>query len=259
METTPNGYVKLYRCLLDNPIVCKDAEHFAIWCYLLLKATHKDIDMLFNGKRIKLKPGQLITGRKVISTKLGIDESKVKRILISFESDQQIDRERGNRNSLISILNWEKYQQSDQQSDQQVTSKCPADDQQVTTNKKVKNIKNDKNDKNIIPYPLEEFEFSSTMESKIKEWITYKIEKKDTYQPTGFKNLMTVIKKNIAQYGEQSVLDLIDSCMANNWKGIIWERITKEAKIENTRNNTAVQEATRGNEQPACNYDKFFD
>lgn len=138
------GWIKLYRCTLDNPIVCKDGDYFAVWCYLLLKATHKEIDMVFNGKRITLNSGQLITGRKTISAKLNINESKVKRILICFESDQQIDRQRGNQSSLISILNWEKYQQDDQQNDQQVTSKWTANDQQVTTNKNVKNDKNER-------------------------------------------------------------------------------------------------------------------
>ena len=34
METVDNGWVKLYRSVLKNPIVCKDTEHFAIWSYL---------------------------------------------------------------------------------------------------------------------------------------------------------------------------------------------------------------------------------
>ena len=50
------GYIKLHRKILDNPIVCKDAEYFAVWIYLLLNATHKEIDMVFKGKRITLKP-----------------------------------------------------------------------------------------------------------------------------------------------------------------------------------------------------------
>lgn len=139
------GYIKLYRQILDNPVVCKDSDHFAVWVYLLLNATHDNIDMLFNGKRITLNPGQLITGRKSISIDLNIDENKVRRILKSFETDQQIDRQRSNKNSLVSIIKWTLYQGSDQQNDQQVTNKRPTSDQQVTTNKNVKNVKNNKN------------------------------------------------------------------------------------------------------------------
>ena len=128
--------------MLDNPVVWKDSDHLAVWIYLLLNATHKDMDVLFKNKRITLKPGQLITGRKSIANQLSISDSKVKRVLLAFESDQQIDRQRSNKNSLITILNWCEYQQNDQQNDQQVTSKRPASDQQVTTNKNIKNIKN---------------------------------------------------------------------------------------------------------------------
>jgi hypothetical protein len=136
------GWIKLHRKMLDNPVVWKDSDHLAVWIYLLLNATHKDMDVLFKNKRITLKPGQLITSRKSIANQLSISDSKVKRVLLAFESDQQIDRQRSNKNSLITILNWCEYQQTDQQNDQQVTSKRPASDQQVTTNKNIKNIKN---------------------------------------------------------------------------------------------------------------------
>lgn len=148
------GWICLYRKILDNPIICKDSDYFAVWCYLLLSATHKDINVIFGGNKITLKEGQLITGRKVISEKFKISESKVKRILIDLESDQQIDRQRSNKNSLITILNWNKYQNTDQQNIQQMTSKWPASDQQVTTNNNEINIYN----KNNINYLYSEDE-----------------------------------------------------------------------------------------------------
>lgn len=129
------GWIKLHRKILDNPIVCKDADHMAVWVYLLLHATHEDRQALFKGEKIVLHPGQLITGRLKIAAKLSVNESKVKRILTEFKNDQQIDQQPSNRNSLITILHWDDYQKSDQQTDQQMTSKRPADDQQVTTNK----------------------------------------------------------------------------------------------------------------------------
>jgi uncharacterized phage protein (TIGR02220 family) len=132
-----NGWISLHRKMLANPVICKDSDHLAVWVYLLLSATHKGMGACFKGKRITLNPGQLITGRKSIAKKLGVNESKVKRILILFESEHQIDRQRSNKNSLVTVLNWDKYQNDDQQDDQQVTSKWPASDQQVTTNNNV--------------------------------------------------------------------------------------------------------------------------
>lgn len=135
------GYIKLYRKMWDNPVVTKDADHLAVWIYLLTNATHAEHPALFKGEKIMLKPGQLITGRIAISKRLRVQESKVKRILTCFETDQQIERQRGNQNSLISIVNWNQYQQCDHQNDQPVTSHRPASDQPMTTNKNVKNVR----------------------------------------------------------------------------------------------------------------------
>jgi len=45
------GWIKLYRKILENPIATKDTDYFAVWIYLLLKATHKEIPALFKGKK----------------------------------------------------------------------------------------------------------------------------------------------------------------------------------------------------------------
>lgn len=110
-----NGFIKLHRKILDNPIIMKDSEHLALWTYLLLEATHKNLDRLFKGERITLKAGQLITGRTVISKVLNINSSKVQRILDDFEREKQIEQQTSNKNRLISILKWDEYQSSEQQ------------------------------------------------------------------------------------------------------------------------------------------------
>lgn len=144
-----DGWIKLHRKILDNPIVCKDSDHIAVWTYLLLNATHKEYASVFKGIKIILQPGQLITGRKTIAEKFKISESKVQRILKSFENEQQIEQQNGNKNRLISILSWLDYQSSEQQDEQQLNNKRTSTEQQVNTNKNVKNLENLKNDKEI--------------------------------------------------------------------------------------------------------------
>ena len=127
-----NGWIKLYRSTLENPIVCKDTEFFAIWCYLLLNATHQETPTIFNGIKTILKPGQLIIGRKAISNHFGgkstLSESKVQRVLKTLEIEHQIEQQTSNKNRLITVLNWELYQDVEQQTEQR-----------VNTNKNVKN------------------------------------------------------------------------------------------------------------------------
>lgn len=136
------GWIKMHRKILDNPIVCKDSETFSIWVYLLLNATHQEIPAIFKGQKIMLKKGQLITGILSISKKLKINKDKVQRTLKCFEIDKQIEQKTSNKNRLISILNWDMYQTTDKPIDKQMINKCETTDKQLITNKNVKNVNN---------------------------------------------------------------------------------------------------------------------
>lgn len=134
-----SGYIKLYRKLLDNPIVCKDPDHLAVWIYLLLNATHKQQKKMFEGEVITLNPGQLITGRKSISAQIKVSESKVQRVLKLLESEQQIEQQTTPRNRLITVVSWQEYQSGEQQIEQQVNNNRTTTEQQLNTNKNVNN------------------------------------------------------------------------------------------------------------------------
>ena len=207
-----NGWIKLHRKLLDNPVVMKDSDHLAVWIYLLLNASHTEYPVLFGGKKISLKAGQLITGRKSIASTLGISESKVRRILDLFEIDQQIDRQRSNKNSLVSILNWDKYQIFDQQIDQQPTNKRPTSDQQATTNKNNKNIKNIKECKEIIYSDVPE------LNEAIIAFIDYR---KGIKKPMSDRAITLLLGKlNKMSNSVQEQIEILNQSILNGWQGI---------------------------------------
>lgn len=128
-----NGWIKIYRDLLDNPVVMKDADHLSVWVWLLLHATSKRRSVMFGGKQIYLKPGELTTGRRVIASELRISQSKVQRILKSFEIEQQIEQRTDRQCRLISILNWNEYQRSGQRNAQRVNNDRTTSEQRVNT------------------------------------------------------------------------------------------------------------------------------
>ena len=140
-----NGWVKIYRDLLDNPTVMKDSDHLAVWVWLLLHATSKKKAVFFGGEKIYLKPGELTTGRKIIARELLISQSKVQRILKSFENEHQIEQRTDYQCRLISIVNWDKYQQSEQRNEQRVNSEWTASEQRVNTKQEGKEGKNERN------------------------------------------------------------------------------------------------------------------
>lgn len=74
---------------------------------------------------------------------------------------------------------------------------------------------------------------NNILKDKIIEYLEYKeYEKKDIYKERGMKSLLKQITDKVKEYGDKAVIDLIDECMANNWKGIIWEKIEKKSNSE---------------------------
>lgn len=62
----------------------------------------------------------IYTVENTISSTLKIEETKVQRILKTFENEQQIAQQTSNQNRLITILNWGCYQKGEQQNEQQL-------------------------------------------------------------------------------------------------------------------------------------------
>ncbi len=175
-------------------------------------------------------------------------------------------------NNILCVSNWEKYQNIetlDKIREQTRLRVAKHREQRKIANSEVCNVtvtqcnateedkkenKNKNKNKNKEPpYPLTEFDFSNPLQEKVQEWLTYKTEKKDTYKPTGFKSLMLKIQKQAAEYGEQAVMDLIDECMAANWKGIVWDKLQQR---KNDRSVNPFKEALRKeleNEQNGSN------
>lgn len=64
---------------------------------------------------------------------------------------------------------------------------------------------------------------------KMEVWFRYKMERKESYKEQGMKSLLKKTENNEGSYGANEICNLIEDCMANNWKGIIW-KILEERK-----------------------------
>lgn len=136
------GWIKLYRKVLEDPAI-KDNDYLALWIYLLLNASHQPHESVFGGQIIMLQPGQLVTGRKSIASNIRVTESKTYRMLTWLENEHLIEQRKSNQNTLVTIVNWHKYQDNEQQNEQQMNNKRTTDEQRMNT------YKNDKNEKNV--------------------------------------------------------------------------------------------------------------
>jgi len=87
---------------------------------------------------VKLNAGELATGRDAIAKHTGLTSQNVRTSLKKLESLGILTSKPTNKYSIISITNWDSYQQTNQQ----VTSSQPASNQQTNHKQEVKKVKN---------------------------------------------------------------------------------------------------------------------
>ena len=104
------GWVKFYREWLDNPYICKDGDHMAVWMYLMLNATHREKQVNFGKQVITLKVGQLLTSQREIAEKLKINRGKVDRIFALFKSVALIVARTNMQQSIVTVELWDTSQ-----------------------------------------------------------------------------------------------------------------------------------------------------
>ncbi|MBP1907799.1 hypothetical protein J2Z32_004488, partial [Paenibacillus turicensis] len=159
------GWIRLHRKLMISDTFSRlTAVQKLIAIYIILNANHADGVWYDKYKNIEveIKRGQLVTSRKKIASEWfqndkDVSEMKIRTCLDKLERIGFLTKSSTNDYTLITVLNYEVYQGSDtdynQEDNQVLTKSQPSDNQAITTNKNDKNVKNDKNDKkkDIIP------------------------------------------------------------------------------------------------------------
>ena len=150
-----NGYLKLYRSITSWEWY-KDTNTKIVFLHLLLSANWEP--SRYKGQDVP--KGGLVVGRKSLAKDLGISERQVRTALEHLKSTNEITIKTTNRFSIVSIVNWEKYQGLYDEATNKTTSdksfKRPTSDQQTTTEEEYKNIrtkeyiKENKTDKSVL-------------------------------------------------------------------------------------------------------------
>jgi hypothetical protein len=220
-----NGWVKINRSLKKKGYYTQ-SEYVHLWVHLLLSANHEESEFMWNGKILKIKRGQFITGRLKLAKETGINQHKVDRILNLFKSEQQIEQQTTSKYRLITVINYDRYQQYEQQIEQQVSNKCATSEQQVSTNNKYKKEKKDKKEKK----EKKSFELPEWLDVKIwNEWMIYRKEKKSPLTDSTITKQIALLEENKSYYKE-----IINQSITNGWMGLfpLNGKITRQPKAE---------------------------
>jgi len=168
------GWVKLWRKSIDSGLI-RNHKVWVFWTYCLLKSNHeKDYKQIIGFQEIILQPGQFVFGRLKASDETGLSEQNIRTCLTFLKKCKNLTIKTTNKFSIITIINWDTYQNEDQltnpQSNQQVTNNQPTSNQRVTTNKNLRTKEPKK--KEIPPTPKQKkavMDFKDYLQEKIIE------------------------------------------------------------------------------------------
>lgn len=154
------GWIKLSRKIQESAFW--DEKPFSksiAWVDLLLLANYEDKKAFLNGQLVICRRGDVNLSIKELAERWGWSRHKVSDFLNLLEQDMMVTQKRTSKRTVITIVNYDKYQCDDSQKDIKRTS----EGHQKDTTKKVKNIKkyipqNKFNDFQKTEYDFEELE-----------------------------------------------------------------------------------------------------
>jgi hypothetical protein len=220
------GWIKIHRRLTEWEWYT-DINTFKLFMHLVLKANHKN-----NTHRGQLvKRGQLITGRYKLSSETGLSERQVRTALDKLLATNEVTSETTNKNSLITIINYDLYQNSETDRPAERPAKSPTNDQPLDHKQEVKNEKK----KEIEVWFIDWFNFSmDNLKGSGKYKLNLKVKRqlhdriKDGYTGDNFKHAFEAISKD--QYHKDK-----------GYKYLTPEFITRADKLEMWSNATITK------------------
>lgn len=120
--------------------IAQDNEYLAVWIRMLAEANYEPQTKMFNGQVITVGRGQFIFGLDSYAEKTKVSVMRLRRLVDLLEKHQMINRVKSAKYSLISIVNYDKYQTDNRQ----ITSTEQADNNTIRSkeiNKKRRSAK----------------------------------------------------------------------------------------------------------------------
>lgn len=224
-----------------------------IWVMLLTLAGRCNSGgMIFLTENIPYTP-------KMLADELDFEESTVQLALNALE---QLGMIQTNDNGFIAVTGWEKHQNIEGMEKireskrlaqarwrakqatiaEKSTVDSTVDSTRISVDDAEEEKEEDKNKKEkenksiretthtLFARLLPDYLLSDSLQTKMGEWVKYKTERKEPYKEQGMKSLLRQVENKAIQYGDDAVCSLIDECMANNWKGIIFDRLQQSQR-----------------------------
>ncbi len=134
MARFSNGWIKIYREAIDGDIG-EDPFVLGTFVKLLIWANWRESNTRLAGQRVKIQPGQVVTGLRELSPDVEIDPylHRIRTALKYLVKRGTITQTTSNHGRVITICNWSEYQATSDDSSKQHASDAQAESKQAAS------------------------------------------------------------------------------------------------------------------------------
>lgn len=206
-----SGFMKLHRTFLEWEWY-DDADTKTVFLHLLLTANWKD--SRYRGHEVKA--GSLVCGRKALSSRLNMSESKIRTCLDRLKSTQEITIKTTNKFSVLTLVKWGVYQGIEEESTIKIANNSPTTRQQLATSKEGK--KERSKDKEDISLETKERmkRVLKGLEGEWYEFIEIRKRKKAVSSNTSLKLILNKLENCSFEVKKK----MLENSIENDWKSI---------------------------------------
>lgn len=134
------GWISIHRKIFDNPMWLSEKFTKAqAWVDLLLLANHADGYILVRGIKVDIVRGQVGWSENALSARWKWSRTKVKNFLKLLEKEQQITQQINKISSVITITNYDTYQDEHNKKSNRVYNRKTTKEQEKDPNNNVNN------------------------------------------------------------------------------------------------------------------------
>lgn len=122
------GWIKIHRNITENPMYFSEPfTRMQAWIDLLLVTNYRDSVIYVRGNKVIVKRGQIAKSQDFFATRWKWSRGKVIRFLDELQKCGQIVQQKSNIITLISVVNYENYQQDSTTDEPQTDNRRTAD------------------------------------------------------------------------------------------------------------------------------------
>ena len=117
-----DGWIALHRKIFNSKDFNNQLE-VAVFIYLVAMASHKDVNVIYRRKKIKLKRGEVSIAIRDLANKFNITYTKTKTIINNLIATNNINQNLIKNLSIFTIVKYSKYQDFEEKKNQNIANR----------------------------------------------------------------------------------------------------------------------------------------